>query len=75
MLERGERSPPLETLEAMAKALKVSPLYLLQEKDEAGSRPRKRGRRGRCDAGTMPARPRHRARPNCGDRGYVLGRG
>ena len=46
MLERGERSPPLETIEAMAKALKVSPLYLLQEKDETGSRPRKRGRRG-----------------------------
>jgi transcriptional regulator with XRE-family HTH domain len=46
MLERGERSPPLETIEAMAKALKVSPLYLLQEKDETGARPRKRGRRG-----------------------------
>ena len=31
MLERGERTPPLETLEVLAKALGVSPLYLLQE--------------------------------------------
>ncbi len=31
MLERGERTPPLETLEVLAKALDVSPLYLLQE--------------------------------------------
>jgi transcriptional regulator with XRE-family HTH domain len=30
MLERRERSPPLETLEALAKALRVSPLELLQ---------------------------------------------
>ena len=30
MLERGQRSPPLETLEALAKALRVSPLELLQ---------------------------------------------
>jgi transcriptional regulator with XRE-family HTH domain len=30
MLERGERSPPLETLEVLAKALRVSPLELLQ---------------------------------------------
>jgi len=30
MLERGERSPPLETLDALAKALRVSPLELLQ---------------------------------------------
>ncbi len=31
MLERGERMPPLETLEVLAKALGVAPLYLLQE--------------------------------------------
>jgi transcriptional regulator with XRE-family HTH domain len=30
MLERGARSPPLETLDALAKALRVSPLELLQ---------------------------------------------
>ncbi len=30
MLERGQRTPPLDTLEAVAKALAVSPLYLLQ---------------------------------------------
>jgi transcriptional regulator with XRE-family HTH domain len=30
MLERGQRSPPLETLDALAKALRVSPLELLQ---------------------------------------------
>jgi len=30
MLERGNRSPPLETLEALAKALKVPPLQLLE---------------------------------------------
>ncbi len=30
MLERGERTPPLDTLESLAKALQVSPLYLLQ---------------------------------------------
>ncbi len=45
MLERGERTPPLETLEIVAKALKVSPLYLMQENAEGASRPRKRGRR------------------------------
>lgn len=31
MIERGQRTPPLETLEALAKALSVGPLYLLQE--------------------------------------------
>lgn len=31
MLERGERMPPLETLEVLAKALGVPPLHLLQE--------------------------------------------
>jgi transcriptional regulator with XRE-family HTH domain len=30
MLERGQRSPPLETLEAIAKALGVPPPSLLQ---------------------------------------------
>ncbi len=30
MLERAQRSPPLDTLEALAKALKVSPLDLLR---------------------------------------------
>jgi transcriptional regulator with XRE-family HTH domain len=29
MLERGQRSPPLETIEKMARALKVSPAVLL----------------------------------------------
>ncbi len=38
MLERGERTPPLETLEALAKALDVSPLYLLQELSARGRR-------------------------------------
>lgn len=32
MLERGMRSPPLETLEALAKALRVPPLRLLQSR-------------------------------------------
>jgi transcriptional regulator with XRE-family HTH domain len=30
MLERAQRSPPLETLEAIAKALGVTPLSLLE---------------------------------------------
>lgn len=30
MLERGQRSPPLETIEKVAKALGVSPITLLQ---------------------------------------------
>jgi transcriptional regulator with XRE-family HTH domain len=29
MLERGQRSPPLETLESLAKALSVPPIQLL----------------------------------------------
>jgi transcriptional regulator with XRE-family HTH domain len=37
MLERG-RSPPLETLEALAKALRVSPLELLQAVGSKGRR-------------------------------------
>jgi transcriptional regulator with XRE-family HTH domain len=31
MLERGDRSPPLDTLEALATALGVKPLELLKE--------------------------------------------
>ncbi len=31
MLERAQRSPPLDTLEALAKALGVPPLSLLQD--------------------------------------------
>ncbi len=42
MLERGERTPPLQTLEALAGALDVSPIYLLQEL--AGGSRRGRGR-------------------------------
>jgi transcriptional regulator with XRE-family HTH domain len=38
MLERGQRSPPLETMEALAKALRVSPLSLLEEPSRARSR-------------------------------------
>ena len=30
MLERGQRTPPLDTLEALAKALSVPPVSLLQ---------------------------------------------
>ncbi len=42
MLERGERTPPLDTLEALAKAFGVSPVDLL-EKPSTG----RAGRRGR----------------------------
>jgi transcriptional regulator with XRE-family HTH domain len=42
MLERGERTPPLDTLEALARALGVSPLYLLQELGPAGRKKRSR---------------------------------
>ena len=38
MLERAQRSPPLETVEAVAKALGVPPLSLLQSER---ARPRK----------------------------------
>ncbi len=44
MLERGERTPPLATLEVLAKALGVSPLYLLQELSTARARTRPRSR-------------------------------
>lgn len=42
MLERGERTPPLDTLEVLAKALGVSPLYLLQELASDRRRSRRR---------------------------------
>ena len=42
MLERGQRTPPLDTLEALAKALGVSPMYLLQKL--ATEKPRARQR-------------------------------
>jgi transcriptional regulator with XRE-family HTH domain len=42
MLERGMRTPALETVESLAKALHVSPLYLLQQLDGR----RRRSRRG-----------------------------
>jgi transcriptional regulator with XRE-family HTH domain len=41
MLERGERTPPLETLEVLAKALGVKPLDLL-EKSTTKAPPRAR---------------------------------
>ena len=42
MLERGERNPPLDTLEVLARALRVSPLYLLQELEPALRKKRSR---------------------------------
>ena len=42
MLERGERTPPLETLEVLAKALGVRPLDLFQELSTERARPRRR---------------------------------
>lgn len=42
MLERGERTPPLETVEVLAKALGVSPLELLQDRSSKRARPRAR---------------------------------
>ena len=42
MLERGLRSPPLETLEVLAKALSVPPMSLLQE-DRTSSGGRRTG--------------------------------
>jgi transcriptional regulator with XRE-family HTH domain len=42
MLERGQRSPPLETLEAVAKALRVSPLSLMAEPSSGRFRSRRR---------------------------------
>lgn len=45
MLERGLRTPPLHTLEVLAKALTVQPLDLLREHT---SKPPRRGRRERA---------------------------
>jgi transcriptional regulator with XRE-family HTH domain len=42
MLERGERTPSLDTIETLAKALRVSPLYLLQERAPGGRMKRSR---------------------------------
>lgn len=42
MLERGQRTPPLETLEVIAKALGVPPLHLLKEVPASSARKRKR---------------------------------
>ena len=42
MLERGERTPPLETLEALAKAFGVPPLDLLREASAGRRRTRHR---------------------------------
>jgi transcriptional regulator with XRE-family HTH domain len=38
MLERGERTPPLETLEILAKALGMRPLDLLEKRSARRSR-------------------------------------
>lgn len=40
MLERGTRTPPLETLEALAKALGVRPLELFQERATKAATPK-----------------------------------
>jgi len=42
MLERGARTPPLETLEVLAKALGTKPLNLLQESAAKVSRKARR---------------------------------
>lgn len=42
MLERGARTPPLETLEILAKALAVNPLDLLRPPTPKASRPARR---------------------------------
>ena len=42
MLERGERTPPLETVETLAKALGVPPLDLLQASGSKRPRPGKK---------------------------------
>ena len=39
MIERGQRSPPLETLEVLAKALKVTPISLVEEGSHGRTRP------------------------------------
>jgi transcriptional regulator with XRE-family HTH domain len=42
MLERGQRSPPLETLEAVAKGLRVPPLSLFEDGSRGPARSRRR---------------------------------
>jgi transcriptional regulator with XRE-family HTH domain len=42
MLERAERSPPLDTLETLARALRVAPVDLLRESRRGRSRSSKR---------------------------------
>ena len=44
MLEHGLRTPPLDTLEVLAKALAVQPLDLLQEYTSKGARRARRAR-------------------------------
>lgn len=43
MLERNKRTPPLETLERLAKVLGATPLYMLQQNQHppAARRPRR----------------------------------
>ena len=41
MLERGQRTPPLQTLEVLAKALAVSPLALLGDHGRPAARARR----------------------------------
>ena len=45
MLERGARTPPLDTLEILAKALAVSPLDLLQAHAAKATKVSRRARR------------------------------
>ena len=48
MLERGARTPPLETLEVLAKALGMPPLDLLQKRaSKPASKPAKVSKRAR----------------------------
>jgi transcriptional regulator with XRE-family HTH domain len=42
MIERGQRSPPLETLEVLAKALKITPISLFEEGSHGRTRPPRR---------------------------------
>ena len=49
MLERGERTPPLETLESVAKALSISPLDLLRPRAvKAAASTSRAGTRGKA---------------------------
>ncbi len=44
MLERGQRTAPLSTIEALAKALRTNPIYMLQENEVAPAPRRPRGK-------------------------------